>query len=49
MVLYRVKIKKRAVKMKTTKNLRAAAKNTEEQDEPTADLFYGAARTYRCW
>ena len=46
---YTILRSKEAVKRKTTKNSWAAAKNTEEQDEPTADLFYGAVRTYRCW
>ena len=48
-VLCSLKIKK-VVKMKSTEDSRGTAMNTGRTGRsPTADLFYGVAKTYRCW
>ena len=48
-VLYSLRSRK-VVKMKTTEDSRGTAMNTGRTGRnPTADLFYGVAKTYRCW
>ena len=48
-VLYSLRSRK-VVKMKSTEDSRGTAMNTGRTGRnPTADLFYGVAKTYRCW